>query len=252
MISLDCKIINGIILIPAQADGQSGCFAFDTGAMQTAVNKTHFKDIQGESVDIAKFSQEVVEDCANKGALGSLNFSGVEKHGLPVLIMDLSYVENALKTLESDIRFLGTLGIDVIRNYSVFIDYSVPELILDSERTFDDCTEVPMTLDKLLVISLEIDGRECDFVLDTGANTCLLGKSFEGSPNIKPSSEQADIVNVPAVRVGDREYENITAVISDISAIREKVLVEGVIGYQILAHQRCILDFKENKLLLEK
>lgn len=252
MIRLDCKIINGIILIPALADGQSGCFAFDTGAMQTAVNKTHFKDIQGESVDIAKFSQEVVEDCANKGTLGSLNFSGVEKHGLPVLIMDLSYVENALKTLEPDIRFLGTLGIDVIRDYSVFIDYSLPELILDSERAFDDCTEVPMTLDKLPVISLEIDGRECDFVLDTGANTCLLGKSFDGSPNIKPSSEQAGIVNVPAVLVGDREYENITAVISDISAIREKVLVEGVIGYQILAHQRCILDFKENKLLLEK
>lgn len=252
MISLDCKIINGIILIPAQADGKSGCFAFDTGAMQTAVNKTHFKDIHGERVDIAKFSQEVVEDCASKGILGSLKFSGVEKQELPVLIMDLSYVENALKTFEPDIRFLGTLGIDVIRDYTVFIDYDVPELILDSGRGFDNFTEVSMVLDKLPVINLEIGGRKCDFVLDTGANTCLLGKSFEGSADIKPSSEQAGIVNVPAVRVGDREYENITAVISDISAIREKVPVEGVIGYQILAHQRCILDFKGSRLLLEK
>lgn len=252
MISLDCKIINGIILIPAQANGESGFFAFDTGAMQTAVNKTHFKDIQGESVDIAKFSQVVVEDSASRGTLALLKFSGVEKRELPVLIMDLGYVENALKTFEPDIRFLGTLGIDVIRDYSVFIDYSIPELILESERTFKDCSELPMTLDKLPVISLEIDGSKCDFVLDTGANTCLLGKSFESSPNIKPSSEQAGLVNVPVVRVGNREYENITAVISDISAIREKVLVEGVIGYQILSHQRCILDFRQNRLLLEK
>ncbi len=252
MISLDCKIINGIILIPAQADGQSGCFAFDTGAMQTAANKTHFKDIQGESVDIAKFSQEVVEDCANKGTLGSLKFSGVEKQELPVLIMDLSYVENALKTFDPDIRLLGTLGIDAIRDYSVFIDYSVPELILNPECTFGNCAEIPVVLEKLPVINLEIDGRKCDFVLDTGANTCLLGKSFEGSPDIRPSLEQAGIVNVPAIRVGDREYENITAVISDISAIREKVAVDGVIGYQILSQQRCILDFKAGRLLLEK
>lgn len=252
MISVNCKIINGIILIPAQADGQSGCFAFDTGAMQTAVNKTYFKDIQGESVDIAKFSQEVVEDSANRGTLGSLVFSGVEKRGLPVLIMDLGYVENALKTIEPDIRFLGTLGIDVIRDYSVFVDYSAPELILNPEGAFEDCSEIPITLNKLPIISLEINGKECDFVLDTGANTCLLHKSFEGSPDIEPSSEQPGMVNVPAVRAGDREYESIAAVISDISAIREKVPAEGVIGYQILSCQRCILDFKDNRLLLEK
>lgn len=252
MLSLDCKILSGIILIPASADGQSGFFAFDTGAMQTAVNRAYFSDIQGESVQIAKFSQEVVGDSASKGTLGSLSFSGIERRGLPVLIMDLGYVENALKTLDPDIRFLGTLGIDVIRDYTVFIDYSAPELILDSERTFEDCTEIPLSLDKLPVINLEIDGRKCDFVLDTGANTCLLGESFAGSQSIKPSAEQPGIVNVPAVRVGDREYENITAVISDISAIRKKVLVEGVIGYHILSPQRCILDFKRSRLLLER
>lgn len=220
--------------------------------MQTAVNRAYFSDIQGESVEIAKFSQEVVGDSANKGILGSLKFAEVEKCGLPVLIMDLGYVENALRGFEPDIRLLGTLGIDVIRDYTVFIDYGVPELILDSERTFEDCSEIPLSLDKLPVINLEIDGRKCDFVLDTGANTCLLGESFAGSQSIKPSAEQPGIVNIPAVRVGDREYENITAVISDISAIREKVMVDGVIGYQILSPQRCILDFKRSRLMLER
>jgi hypothetical protein len=57
---------------------------------------------------------------------------------------------------------------------------------------------------------------------------------------------------IPVVRVGGNEYENITATISDISAIKKRVPVEGVIGYQILSPQRSILDFKNNQLIMEK
>ncbi len=52
--------------------------------------------------------------------------------------------------------------------------------------------------------------------------------------------------------MGGNEYENITATISDISAIKKRVPVEGVIGYQILSPQRSILDFKNNQLIMEK
>ena len=47
-------------------------------------------------------------------------------------------------------------------------------------------------------------------------------------------------------------YENIKAAISDITAIRKRVAVEGVIGYQVLSKQRDILNFEKGKLLLEK
>ena len=47
-------------------------------------------------------------------------------------------------------------------------------------------------------------------------------------------------------------YEKITAVISDISAIKKKVPVDGGIGYQVLSPQRSILDFKNHRLILEK
>lgn len=57
---------------------------------------------------------------------------------------------------------------------------------------------------------------------------------------------------IPVIRVGENEYENITATISDISAIQKRVLVEGVIGYQVLSPQRTILDIKNNQLIMEK
>ena len=245
-------LISGIILIPVTANEQTGYFAFDTGAMQTAVNKAYFPEMQGEHIDIAKFSEEVKESVADKGLLNSLRFSDIERVNLPVLIMDLMYVENVLKAAMPDLKLLGTLGIDVIGDYTVLLDYNSTDLILDPQHGFDNQMTVTMRYEKLPVIEVEAANRRCDFVLDTGANTCLLGQSFLNDPQLTPVSKAPNIVTIPLVRLGDNEYGNITAAISDISAIQKRVPIEGVIGYQILSPQRSILDFKNNQLIMEK
>ena len=126
------------------------------------------------------------------------------------------------------------------------------EIILDPEYGFENQVTVPMRYEKLPVIEVEVANRTCDFVLDTGANTCLLGQSFQNAPQLIPASKTPNIVTAPVVRVGENKYENITSVISDISAIKKKVPVEGVIGYQILSPQRSVLDFKNHMLIMEK
>ena len=109
-----------------------------------------------------------------------------------------------------------------------------------------------MKCEKLPVIEVEAANRTCNFVLDTGANTCLLGKIFQNDPHLIPLSKSPNIVTIPVVRVGGNEYKSITAVISDISAIQKRVPVDGVIGYQVLSQQRSILDFRNNQLIMEK
>lgn len=252
MIKIPYKLANGIILVPAVANGQEGFFAFDTGAMQTAVNKAYFPELEGESIDIAKFSEEVKESTADKGVLNTLKISDIEKSDLPVLIMDLMYVENVLKTIMPELKLLGTLGIDVIGAYTVLLDYTAPKIVLDPQEGFENQMTVPMRYEKLPVIQIEVANRVCDFVLDTGANTCLLGQSFLNDPQLMPIPNMPNIVTIPSVRVGENEYENITAAISDISAIQRRVPVEGVIGYQVLSLQRSILDFQNQQLIMEK
>ena len=252
MITIPFKLADGIILVSAAANGKEGFFAFDTGAMQTAVNKAHFPEMQGAQIQIAKFTEGVQEASAAEGTLSSLYISQIEKADFPVLIMDLMYVENALKAAMPDVKFLGTLGIDVIRNYTVLLDYNAAEIILDPEYGFENQVTVPMRYEKLPVIEVEVANRTCDFVLDTGANTCLLGQSFQNAPQLIPASKTPNIVTAPVVRVGENKYENITSVISDISAIKKKVPVEGVIGYQVLSRQRSILDFKNHQLIMER
>ncbi|MBQ8620737.1 MAG: aspartyl protease family protein [Oscillospiraceae bacterium] len=246
------KLNCGIILVPAKVNEEDGYFAFDTGAMQTAINKAYFPEMTGEHIDIAKFSEGVKESIADKGILNSLSFSDIERSKLPVLIMDLMYVENVLKTTMPDLKLLGTLGIDVIGDYTVLLDYESSYLILDPKDGFENPLTIPMEFEKLPVIEIEVIDRMCKFVLDTGANTCLLGKDFLNDPQLTPTPETPNIVTIPVVRVGTNEYKSITAAISDISAIQKRVPVEGVIGYQILAQQRSVMDFKNKKLIFEK
>ena len=252
MIKLQYKLADGIMLIPVTANEKEGFFAFDTGAMQTAVNRAYFPEIQGEHLEIAKFSDGVKKASADEGTLNSLRFSDIELSDMSVLIMDLMYAENALKDVMPDLKLLGTLGIDVIRNYTVLLDYAASEITLDPEHSFENQATIPMKCEKLPVIEVEAADRTCDFVLDTGANICLLGQSFQNDPQLVSVSEAPHIVTIPFVRVGGNEYKSITAVISDISAIQKRVSVEGVIGYQVLSKQRSVLDFKNNRLILER
>lgn len=252
MIKTPYRLVNGIMLIQATANEKEGFFAFDTGAMQTAVNKAYFPEMQGEHVDIAKFSEEVKRSVAAEGTLDSLCFSDIERKDMPVLIMDLMYVENALKAAFPELKLLGTLGIDLIRDYTVLLDYAASEIILDPESRFENQVTIPMKLVKLPIIEVEVADKTCEFVLDTGASICLLGQSFQDDTQLIHTSETPNIVTIPIVRVGENEYEEVKATISDISAIKRQVPVEGVIGYQILSPQRSVLDFKNHKLIMEK
>ena len=245
------RLVKGIMLIPATADGQEGYFAFDTGAMQTAVNRAYFPELQGNTIEIAKFTEGVKKTNAEEGMLTSLNVAGIAREQLPVL-MDLMYVEKELRTVDPEIRFLGTMGIDVIQAYNVLLDYEKQEIVLDPEQTdFASQRVAPMRLEKLPIIPVEIGGETMDFVLDTGASVCLLGERFRTMPGLTPVPDMPNVMMLPALTVAGKPYAQLMAVLSDITPIQQKVPVEGVIGYQVLSPQRSLLDFRGQRLLLE-
>lgn len=246
------RLIKGIMLIPATADGQEGYFAFDTGAMQTAMNRDYFPELQGERIEIAKFTEGVKKANAEEGMLTTLNVAGIAQEQLPVLLMDLMYVEKELKTEDPEIRFLGTMGIDVIQAYNVLLDYEKQEIVLDPEQTdFASQRVAPMRLEKLPIIPVEMNGETMDFVLDTGASVCLLGEGFRTMPGLTPVPNMPNVMMLPALTVAGKTYPQLMAVLSNIAPIQQKVPVEGVIGYQVLLPQRSLLDFRGQRLLLE-
>lgn len=143
------KLLNGIVLVPAVVNDEQGYLIFDTGAMKTGLHKKYFSDIQGKELEIAKFSGEMANDTATEITIGSLSFSGVTLTDCNGMLMDLSYVEDSLSAFDPSLRLLGTMGIDIIQNFSVMIDYGETKITLNPLGGFDKSTCVPLQMEAL-------------------------------------------------------------------------------------------------------
>lgn len=244
------KNLAGIILISARVNGIEGWVAFDTGAMQTALNKNYFLEFEGEAKKIARFDGEVATTGAMETHLREFSLDGITLDDLPVLLMDMAYVENSLRTLESELHFLGSVGIEVARKVPVLVDYERSTVTLDPVIDTKDAEKIPLSMEALPIIILELAGEPHRFVLDTGANTCLLSSELSGKINVSPVSESPGIYTIPLIKVGGREYADVSAVFTDLSHIQSRVNVDGVIGYQIISKQLSLLDFPNGALYL--
>ena len=107
-LEIDFKLLRGIILVQATVNDEQGYLAFDTGAMQTALHKKYFSDIQGKELEIAKFSEGMKSDTATETTIRSLSFSGFTLTDCNVMLMDLSYVEDTLAAFDPSPAFTPT------------------------------------------------------------------------------------------------------------------------------------------------
>ena len=234
------ETVGGIILLDVTVNGKSGQMAFDTGAMQTCLNKSYFADAKGSEKQVSVFSGELKAE-TTVAAKCTIKCREWETADTSVLMLDMDYVEKPLKSLKADIRFLGTVGYDVIGSHKVLLDYADTLLTLDEEIS-GSYDAYDMRTDVLPVIDVDIDNEKYKFVLDTGANTCLLDAAF-GAKGFKASDAAPGLVDIPRISALGREYSDTAAVITDISAIKAKVEVSGVIGYQILKDNVSFFDF---------
>ena len=249
---IEFKLLNEIVLVSAAVNDEQGYLIFDTGAMKTGLHKKYFSDMQGKELEIAKFSGEMANDTATEVTIRSLSFSDVTLTDQNAMLMDLSYVEDSLIAFDPSLRLLGTMGIDIIRNFSVMMDYGKNKITLDPLRGFDKYTCVPLQMEALPVVGIEIDGEQYSFVLDTGANTCLLGTALQNRFPVQPAEGAPSVFKISSVYLQNRQYNDVLSVFTDISAIQSKVSVDGVIGYHILSAQRSFFDFSHQKLYLEE
>lgn len=244
------KNLAGIILMSARIDGAEGWVAFDTGAMQTALNKNYFLELGGKTTEVARFDGEVATAGAVETHLHELSLDGITVNDLPVLLMDMAYVENSLRTIELELRFLGSVGIEAVGKAPVLVDYARSVITIDPDIDTNDMESLPLSMETLPVITLEIAGEPHRFVLDTGANTCLLSRELSGKIETSPVPNSPGLCTIPLIKAGEREYFDVTAAFTDLSHIQKRVDVDGVIGYQIVSKQLSLLDFSNGTLYL--
>ena len=254
-IEIDFTLLNGIVLIPSTVDTEHGYLIFDTGAMKTALHKKYFSNVQGKELEVAKFNGDIKSeqtDTASEVTIHSLSFSDVALTDRSAMLMDLSYVEDSLSAFDPDVRILGTMGIDIISGFSVIMDYEKGRIVLNPSCRFAKYTCVPMKTEPQPIIDIEISGEKYSFVLDTGANTCLLGAALQNRLTVQPVKDDPGIFMIPSLSLQGHSYSDVVSVFADISAIQSQISVDGIIGYQILLSQRTYFDFSNQRLYLEQ
>ena len=244
------KNLAGILLMPAQIKGVEGWVAFDTGAMQTALNRNYFSGLDGKTTEVARFDGEVAAAGAMEIHLHEFSLDGITVNDLPVLLMDMAYVENSLRIIEPELRFLGSVGIEAVGKAPVLVDYARSVLTIDPDIDTSDTEKLPLFMEALPVITLEIAGKPHRFVLDTGANTCLLSSELSEKIETFPVPNSPGLCTIPLIKAGGWEYVDVTAAFTDLSHIQKRVDVNGVIGYQIVSKQLSLLDFSKGALYL--
>lgn len=244
------KNLAGIILLPAQVNNVEGWVAFDTGAMQTTLNKNYFIELMGKEKEVAKFNGEAVTDIAFETCLSAVSIGGITVNDLPVLLMDMEYVEKSLRTIEPNLRFLGSVGIELIRKTSALVDYANSRITLDPKIDINGAEILPISLEILPVITLELADKKYKFVLDTGANTCLLSTELIGKIQVSPTPDSSEIYTIPMIKVGRHEYTDVSAVFTDLSHIQNRVSIDGVIGSQVISKQLTLFDFQNSAIYL--
>lgn len=132
----------------------------------------------------------------------------------------------------------------------VLVDYERSTVTLDPDIDTNGAEKLPLSMEALPVITLELAGDPHRFVLDTGANTCLLSGELSGKIEVSSVPDTSGICTIPLIKAGEREYADVPAIFIDLSHIQNRVSVDGVIGYQVIPKQLSLLDFLNGALYL--
>jgi len=179
-------------------------FLIDTGASPSVLDpriaaKLH---LATESRDIAILEGTVQGQSA---IAPSIQLGHLQTLNLPVLIRDLSFLQNALP-----IRIDGILGLDVLGQTTFVIDYPSREIRFGSSPAIPDsaCNSIPFQMKQgLAVVEATVNHTPVHLLLDTGASSLIL---FQEIPN--PASGSIATLQQASKAIGDFDRKHVQSI----------------------------------------
>lgn len=184
------------------------------------------------------------------GTTDYLEIGHLHLRNYSVLSLNLSYVEEQLQAKKNKLKFLGTIGMDIISQYTVRIDYSSKTIILNPDIAFAKSCSVNFHIsNKLITLPVTLEGKTYRFMLDTGASACLIDKKIFNK-NWENIDKEQNKYLIPLLTIGSMEFYKVPTVTGNANIIKN-LDIDGIIGFPILSRQRIDLNFIENQLIFE-
>ena len=251
------ELVNGLVLVNASINGDTGSFILDTGSPMVVVNPRNVEGLQpGESQQNYAFKGRPVK-------VKHFSWAGIEREGMDALAMDISYLEDA-----SHRKIHGVIGYEVLRKYEVMFDCRNQVLLLyEPHHSWIHEREAPIfslrfqMRDQLPVVKARIGGKKVHLGLDTGGTTNLLSeKLLEQIPAASIGKAKQEkvlgLANIPEYKksamIGDIEVDGIplhtsSFLFTDLSHLND-AHIEGLLAMPFLSKFRFSINFKKKRV----
>ncbi len=258
---LDLKIENGLPFVNLNIEGQNLKLLLDTGARNTEliVDKkfiSNFKTLvefkrKGKSGDVTGKKYIAKHYLLPNLKIGQLHFKKVN------LAEDTKW---GLKTVGSELKNDGAIGLALFANKSIIIDYPNQKLVIIEGNKIPSQYEIKKWLDIPYKISLyglhlfvNIDKSmiKKNFILDSGANLSIIKPSSIGNNIISKDCKvkfdlksECRYVKDSLFKVDDINFNNMSFYLYDF----KEPTSDGIIGYNFLYNKQIFIDFEKRKI----
>ena len=268
MLTVPMEIRDSLIVVTAKLNGIERKFILDSGAPSLYLNSRYFsKDTinsmsTAQSVNSSISGQDVIH-------IDSFDFYGIKTQGKDFVMSDLSH-------LLKDEEIYGLIGYQVIKNYDWLFDYANKTLTLIEPDKTDSyikelhytAYEIPLQMTSetshIPFVKGKIGAEEVSLGIDCGASVNLLDVTlFDKLKNsltditttelTGASKQKANVqsATVKSLTLGEKSFENVSTVFNDISHLnsRRENKIDGLIGYEILSHQKVLISVQNKKFI---
>lgn len=256
----------GLPIVTVTIDGKPCNMFFDTGAPGVILNSKYFDhNIKGQ-----------VMGSGGQGVVGSGSVSGMHH----VKLMDMSGITlSETDIMTSDLSNLETVGVAVhgilgqsfYKDFDVLFDFKGGEIVLlRPDTTYQwlmnegyHCQTVKgVKKGHLLTFDCQVGSIPVTLAFDSGAQTNLLGENWlRQHPSLAKGIKKSQLTGYgeglasvkkgkTVLTLGNRTFKKLWTTFSDVSHFKESKGIDGLFGCEVLTHQKLLISYKHEELIL--
>lgn len=269
-LTIPFKLAGNLISVAVELNGKKRNFLLDTGSPTVVLNAKYYKNKMPEGSTQISNAKGVNGAIAGMDIfeIDNLNFSGIQLNNEAVISMNLAHLEEELNT-----EIYGLIGYDLIKDYDLLFDYENQVLTLIEPEVFSSYKNNELKNYDSETIALEMNEHIPSIELSIGKQTYRMGidsgaeiNLFDDDlmPSLKSFIKEVETdrlsgagsnssavisCNISSTKIGESNYLNLPTVFSDISHLNDgyNISLDGLIGYQILSKQKCLISFQRKE-----
>lgn len=259
---LNIQVVDDLLLLEGNVDGQSGYFILDTGSPMLVLHGKPDKKSK-ETINTVTGFTEGSMMMVKKLQVGNMEFQQLSAIKLPLHQFCDRF----------DKPFLGLLGMGVFDGYELFFDVSNKQILLFADgknnRLHQYATPVAsisFTMEMhLAVIPVKAQGKEMFLALDSGAGSNILCTSKTGSlqnisiplgeielRGVNGSIEITNQAAIHSLQIQNTDLEVMKFVFADMAQVNKTTSkpLDGLLGYPFFSGRKLSLNYREKALYL--